>query len=310
MLDLRETSCAAPKSILRRLTRPPFFTPTMTRHLRLFSKISLVDLSDLLQSISLAPFAPDGAEYPRLPASALPPSVIISNLTRLDEAKSRDPRQPIAKNDFMASHPRFGNVYTTRPIDANIIRTDGNDCTDDYDMRAATVRGRIEMAQVDLSWKRGQVEKPKGRQVVEEEEDGQDNDSECDMGSDISNSDSEDDSQILPAFYRNSNTSHPPHDPIEPVPERNELMLLRFFKESEAVGERLAQPKRKTEFNDQAPLQVKRKVAKTSNALQELLGRPAATQQTSLAPVTHVTISQPGRTLSRPPGIKRSIVAK
>ena len=310
--DLRETSCAAPKDILRRCTRPPFFSAFHLRHLELFAGGNLLELSNLLHDVSLAPFAKHSDDYPMLPLSVLPPSIIITELTRLNQAHIHDPRQPARQNDFTSSHPRFGNVYATRPISVELVRTDGDESKDEDDHKAAIASGHLRMAQVDLGWKRRQEKEPRKKVESPWQDEVDDDDDDSDLESEIlalANG-TEDEPQVQPAFYRSTIPVSNARAATNSPPERNELMLLRFFKQTEERGERLAQSKRKADVDDRAPLQMRKKGAKFSLTLQDLLAKPKTKVMSSSLSSSSLASSQAPRTISRPAGIAARFAAR
>lgn len=242
-----------------------------------------------LRQLSANPYAkPDSteAEAP-LPISVIPPALHITGLTRLDQSKVSDPRRPGDRNQFVASHHTYGKIYTTSRIDHDTLRQIGDEQRGESIGAGggmAVMRGQLRMAQADVGWRR----KRKADAVVAAAEARQDEtkaeerlyfvgDSDLEYEDDGRDARSEDDDGDVDDQGRppTSRIGAQPHFDTPPgleaveqaqimarVPERSPLMLLRFFRSSDELGERIAPVKRKVEVSDEAPLQVKKKVVK------------------------------------------------
>ena len=152
--DLRKTSCTtATKDTLRRAYKPPYISATNPRHVALFSQTDLAILWRDLHAVLSSPFK---AATETSESDDAQCAVLLTHLTRLDESVLRDPREHEPKNPFHASTAAFGNVWTTRPMDADRISEDARsqNKSETGSKQESTMSGQIQMSRFDLGWRR------------------------------------------------------------------------------------------------------------------------------------------------------------
>lgn len=213
------------------------------------------------------------------PTPVPPPCLLVTEYKRIDESKVSDPRDVRADNPHCASHHAYGTIYTTRPINRDALAEVGGEETS----RGAAFRtrhpgvmgGELSMARVDLNWKRRQS-RPKVTRTLETSSGTNtvdDSDSDLEDVADATVDDTDDPgthldhpqtSNDLSGFY-----ARPPPIGTEPeaveVPAKHDLMLLRFFSASGSDrSQSLLSVKRKEHADDNAVLQVKKKIPKST----------------------------------------------
>lgn len=325
-IDLRGTSCTtATKDILRASTKPPYvcaFTPVQ---LSLFSEQRLDKTYRDLNRVSLTPFVKNFEDLPESSAATEEPCILVTELARLDSSKVVDPRLPTVKNRFVASHHVYGNVYTSVPISSESLRDDGSQESSKgsafrHGKHSNVMSGHLPISQADVGWKRfAPKRKPSSQEIKEDSED--------DVGdSDLEPSITEvqetrpletEDSKLptpeearLAAFYQQATAPAPSHRKSE-IPDKDPLMLLRFFKQSlssahstlpaqaEVIRPAATMPER---INDQAILRVKKRPRTRATATDAILKKQPSTSaitpsvRSTPPPSTSVSTSSGPRT--------------
>lgn len=130
--------------------------------------------------------------------------------------------------------------------------------------------GQLSMQKADLGWSR----RPK-KKVVQPlldlgEEEHVDDDSDVVQSDDDDEPETEEKAPPLP-FYTSNNPQ--PAPPLEKLPDKDELMLLRFIKPSDDTHGRIAQTKRKAVEDDKAPVRMKKKPVLGGVGIGDLFGQ-------------------------------------
>lgn len=262
--------------------------------------------------VSLTPFVKNFEDLPESSAGTEEPCILVTELARLDSSKVLDPRLPTVKNRFVASHHVYGNVYTSVPISSESLRDDGSQESSKgsafrHGKHSNVMSGHLPISQADVGWKRFvQKRKPASQQIKEESED--------DVGdSDLESSITEvqetspletEDSKLttpeearLAAFYQQATASAPSNRKSE-IPDKDPLMLLRFFKQSSSstpstfpAQAEVIRPAAKMleRIDDQAALRVKKRPRTGAAATDAIFKK----QPSTLAMTSDVGATQP-----------------
>lgn len=180
MSDLRRTSCTTvSKDILRQAFRPPYISATNARHTALFADDDLGSVWCALKAVLASPFKVDDNAQDINHQS----SVLVTHLTRLDEARTADPRDQVTKNQFHVASGTFGNIWTTRPIAEDSwqeekyeTRSEGGSS---HDSRCTA---KVVISRFDLGWRRKKRKYRSGHKEEEEQLFADDSDVEQDAG--------------------------------------------------------------------------------------------------------------------------------
>lgn len=240
--------------------------------------MSLCALNQQFAMVARNPFSSSDTEDIKTAAIDAPPALLITSLTRIDDNHSSDPRDRHVSNPFQSNHHVFGNVYTTRPIDAKHLREIGQESSSQGEAfrsgpHVGVMTGQLQMRDADRTWRRS---RPAARTTKQSSwwEDLGDNpvDSDIDL---IGDSDNESDPPTpprIPAFYESSFTAPPESSQEKQLQaiQRDDLALLRFLPASgvgaqPAKSEIVSTIKRKLEVNDEAAVGIKKKLSVKSS---------------------------------------------
>lgn len=189
-----------------------------------------------LEDISRAPFPKADATHIPVLAESMSPALHITKLTRLDNSRIRDPRDARNDSPFVANHHIYGSVYTTMPISKEELHKVGDEAASKGEAFRtgceAVMRGELVMSQLDRAWQRP-LKNDKDDSVDVEVEEVYEDDSDleqtpsCIGGIEaVRRATPEDNS--TGRFYRTSTAPAIPSVAAS-IPEKDDLMLLRFF---------------------------------------------------------------------------------
>ena len=222
------------------------------------------------------------------------PSLLITELTRLDQDRLHNPLDlHPSRATHRVSHGTFGTIYSTARIDRATVKSDAKDQPGaSRDDRAEVARARLLPSQVDYGWQRKRTQIREARLQDSTARNG--GEELLDLDSDLEDAgDASEEPAIRPewkldgphealrSFYniRHLVTSATASTPV--LPEKSDLMLLRFSRSDEpATAERVQPAKRRAENIDPVRLVVKKASAaggspgpaSTAGFLRDLVG--------------------------------------